>query len=125
MYKNITHEFMAEFCEKTTNEINQLKTKNEVSQERIASLELKNEKYENIILRLSIINEKVSLAEQKVNDLNKIMLKHFAYRGNKPSVQSVPSVLSVPSVPSVSQVVNPLNQPTLLQNPFSFNTTKI
>ena len=136
MYKNITQEFMSEFCEKTTNEINKLRSKNEISQERIASLELKNEKYENIILRLSIMNEKVNLAEQKVNDLNKIMMKHFAYRGAKPQTQLVQPIVQ-PSVqpsaqPSVQHSVqplvlnNPLNTPTvtLLQNPFQFNPTK-
>ena len=111
---------MAEFCEKITNEINQLKSKNEVFQERIDSLELKNEKYENIILNL---NEKVSLAEQKVNDLNKVMIKHFAYI--KQSVFKIqPQNQLQHQVQPVINPLNPLPTTTLLQNPFQFNKTK-
>jgi hypothetical protein len=82
MYKNITPELVTDFCEKTSNEIHMLRTTNESLVNRISALELKLEKFENIKFRLDDMNEKVILYEQKVSDLNKIMMKHFAYKAN-------------------------------------------
>ena len=97
MYKNITPELVTEFCEKTSNEINLLRTTNESLVNRISALELKLEKFENIKYRLDDMNEKVVLYEQKVNDLNKIMMKHFAYKANiQPAAQVQQPVLQVP-----------------------------
>jgi len=118
MYKNITQDFVADFCENTTSTLQHLNSKIEIMNDHIKALELKNEKFENLVYQISIINEKVVSAEQKVNDLNKIMMKHFAYKG-----------LQQPVLHPNLEVINPLKLPlnstqTLLQNPFQFNTSK-
>jgi len=54
-------------------------------------------KNENLIYKLSVINDKVISAEQKVNELNTIMMKHFAYRTQvQPQVQP-PTKISEPT----------------------------
>jgi len=95
MYRNITQEFMAEFCENTIKELQTLKDdakiKNEMVSnilENINAINLKietnrillSEKHDNMIFRLSVINDKIIAVEQKTNELNKIMMKHFAYK---------------------------------------------
>jgi hypothetical protein len=88
----ITQEMVGEFIDKTNNEILKLKEfdyKNII--ERINMIEIKreseraimNEKNENLLYRLTVLTEKCISVEQKVNDLNKIMMKHFAYKTNK------------------------------------------
>ena len=95
MYQNnITQEMLSEFCNKTANELiafkKDAKLKNEMISklnDQIIAIDLKietnkiilSEKNDNMIYRLSVLNDKMYAVEQKTNELNKIMMKHFAY----------------------------------------------
>ena len=46
MYKNITQDFVAEFCENTTSTLQHLNSKMEIMNDHIKALDLKNEKFE-------------------------------------------------------------------------------
>ena len=104
MYRNvqITQEMLSEFCENVHTDLIRLKDDSKIKNElitkindHITAIDLKietnkiliNEKNENIIYRLSVINEKMSALEQKMNDLNKIMMKHFAYKKQEEKVK--------------------------------------
>ena len=41
---------------------------------------IENERNETLLYKLSVMNDRIQASEQKVNDLNNIMMKHFAYR---------------------------------------------
>ena len=106
----ITPELVGQFIDKTNNEILKLKEFNyQQLVERINMIEIKreseraiiNEKNENLLYRLSILTEKCNSVEQKVNDLNKIMMKHFAYKTNKSDNETVPKNKTNPP-PSLS-----------------------
>ena len=114
MYRNITQEFMAEFCENTIKELQTLKDdakiKNEMVSnilENINAINLKietnrillSEKHDNMIFRLSVINDKMIAVEQKTNELNKIMMKHFAYKEKLESKKNniIPTQIPVPT----------------------------
>jgi hypothetical protein len=65
----------------------------------VLSLEkaIKNEMNEHLNYKLSVMNDKILASEQKVNDLNNIMMKHFAYKSEikqlpvqQPNVQVQP-----------------------------------
>jgi hypothetical protein len=59
-------------------------------EEKLINMEIKleanklvnNEKNENNNYKLSVLEEKINGNNQKVNDLNNIMMKHFAYKSN-------------------------------------------
>jgi len=55
----------------------------------VLSLEkaIKNEMNENLNYKLSVMNDKILAADQKVNDLNNIMMKHFAYKSEIKQIQ--------------------------------------
>jgi hypothetical protein len=138
MYRNvqITQEMLSEFCEKVHTDLIKLKEDSKLKNEMISKLneqmiaiDLKietnkifiNEKNENLIFRLSVINEKMKDLEQKMNDLNKIMMKHFAYKKQieiTPTTQST-NVLQSTNLPQNTNVIQPVNN--LKPNPFSFN----
>ena len=110
MYRNLTNEFMGEFCENTTKELGQIRERiiiiektNDLLENRISILQTKNESYETLIYKISVISDKVISAEQKVNELNKIMMKHFAYKG-------LGSKVPTPTFPTPSTL--PINLPT-------------
>ena len=41
---------------------------------------LTTEKSENLIYKLSVVQEKIIANDQKINELNNIMMKYFAYK---------------------------------------------
>ena len=129
MYRNvqITQEMLSEFCENIHTDLIKIKEdsklKNEMISkltEQIIAIDLKmetnkiiiNEKNENLIFRLSVINDKIIALEQKVNDLNKIMMKHFAYKKQVETITT--SHLPVPSP------LAPLNTVPTVTKPFTF-----
>ena len=125
MYRNLTNEFMGEFCENTTKELGQIRERiiiiektNDLLENRISILQTKNESYETLIYKISVISDKVISAEQKVNELNKIMMKHFAYKGLGSKI--------VPTLPTTFPSTLPNTLPNTLPstlpppNPFSF-----
>ena len=122
----ITPESVGEFIDRTSNDICKLKEFNyQHLVDRINMMEMKreseraisNEKNENLLYRLTILTEKCNSVEQKVNDLNKIMMKHFAYKTNKPDNETVTKdKTNTPQVPQVLPQV-PQVPPT---QPFRF-----
>ena len=113
MYKNITQEFMAEFCENTIKEIQTLKDDAKIKNEMVSNINesinainlkietnriLLSEKHDNMIFRLSVINDKMFAVEKKINELNKIMMKHFAYKEKLESKKNniIPTQIPIP-----------------------------
>jgi hypothetical protein len=94
----ITTETVGDFMDRTTNDICKLKEFNYqhiidrinmIEMKRDSQMAISNEKNENLLYRLTILTEKCNSVEQKVNDLNKIMMKHFAYKTNKSDSETV------------------------------------
>ena len=134
MYRGIqiTQEMLADFCDNTNKELTKLNEDAKIKNtmvikigEQLTALDLKietnrillSEKNDNMIYRLSVINDKMIAVEQKTNELNKIMMKHFAYKEIKDK--------KIPQVPSFGNFpVQPLVQlPTLpvpVQPPVQF-----
>ena len=129
MYRGIqiTQEILADFCDNTNKELTKLnedaKIKNAMVikiEEQLTALDLKietnrillSEKNDNMIYRLSVINDKMIAVEQKTNELNKIMMKHFAYKEYKEIKENKDKkIIQVPQVPSFGNFpVQPLVQ---------------
>jgi len=61
-------------------------------EDRMNNLEVKletnklivQEKIEHLIYKLSVIDDKINVNTQKVNELNNVLMKHFAYKMYKP-----------------------------------------
>ena len=81
---NITQEQLVSFCETTDKTLNLLVQENKTLSERLSKLEneklITNEKNELTLYKLTVMQDKINAAEQKVNDLNMIMIKYFAYK---------------------------------------------
>ena len=133
MYRNvqITQEMLSEFCENIHTDLIKIKEdsklKNEMISklsEQITAIDLKietnkiilSEKNDNMIYRLSVLNDKMYAVEQKTNELNKIMMKHFAY--NKDIKKKINTDTPSNTQPNVSPNISP-NIPPNTQ-PFSF-----
>ena len=108
---NFTQESLNVFYNETQKTFMELREKIKTQAERIKKLEeqnntfilnraIENEKNETLLYKLSVMNDKIVSSEQKVNDLNNIMMKHFAYKSkqqsNTPSTQPAPSTQPVP-----------------------------
>lgn len=119
MYRNvqITQEMLSEFCENVNIDLIKIKEDAKLKNEMISNLTERidrietnkiiiNEKNENLIFRLSVINDKMTGLEQKVNDLNKIMMKHFAYKKQ---------------IETITPPIVPLSTIQTLTKPFTFN----
>jgi hypothetical protein len=96
MSYSITQEQLVAFCENTEKTLNLALEDNKKLSERVSKLEneklIANEKNELTLYKLSVMQDKINAAEQKVNDLNNIMMKHFAYKAKQEPVQPVPPV---------------------------------
>jgi chromosome segregation ATPase len=100
-------------------------------EEKLVNMEIKleanklvnNEKTETNNYKLSVLEEKINSNNQKVNDLNNIMMKHFAYKSNKSNPQSNQS--NQINSQSISQsIIPPTNTipQSITPNPFALNT---
>jgi len=67
-----------------------------------------HEKNENLLYKLSVMGDKITASENKVNDLNNIMMKHFAYKAN-PNPTPINSEPVKPNPFSTSNVPVPGN----------------
>jgi chromosome segregation ATPase len=96
MGTNFTNETLSLFYNETIKGFIEYKEKMNTQTESIKRLEdlidklrlekaVANEKNENLLYKLSVMNDKILASEQRVNDLNTIMMKHFAYRTNGPT----------------------------------------
>jgi transcriptional regulator len=105
---NFTQESLSVFYNETQKTFMELREKIKTQAERIKKLEeqnnsfilnraIENEKNENLLYKLSVMNDKILSSEQKVNDLNNIMMKHFAYKSKPISQGLTPSPLPTPS----------------------------
>jgi len=98
-----TQETLHVFYTDTLKGFIEMKEKLNTQQETIKKLEdqlskivleraVEQTKEENLLYKLSVMNDKILSAEQRVNELNGIMMKHFAYRnGIVQQQQSVPT----------------------------------
>ena len=115
----ITQETVGEFIDRTNNEILKLKEFNYqhiidrinmIEMKRDSQMAISNEKNENLLYRLTVLTEKCNSVEQKVDNLNKIMMKHFAYKTNKvEKVEKVENEIVIKNKPNPQ----PLPQPEL------------
>jgi uncharacterized coiled-coil protein SlyX len=104
---------------KTNEKLNVMCTQLDKLEERFVNMEIKieanklvyNEKNESNNYKLSVLEEKINANNQKVNDLNNILMKHFAYKNLKNN--TVP-----PSTVPQSTVPQSTVPPTAI-NPFS------
>lgn len=132
MYQPITQEFMAEFCENTIKEIQTLKDHAKIKNEMVSNINesiiainlkietnriLLSEKHDNMIFRLSVINDKMIAVEQKINELNKIMMKHFAYKEKLESKKNNTTPIHIPTqipihIPTQIPIQTPIPIPT-------------
>jgi uncharacterized coiled-coil protein SlyX len=104
---------------KTNEKLNAMCTQLDKLEERFVNMEIKieanklvyNEKNESNNYKLSVLEEKINANNQKVNDLNNILMKHFAYKNLKNN--TVP-----PSTVPQSTVPQSTVPPTAI-NPFS------
>jgi hypothetical protein len=101
-------------------------------EEKLLNMEIKleanklvsNEKNETSNYKLSVLEEKINSNNQKVNDLNNIMMKHFAYKSNKSTIpQSNQSNQSNQINQSmIPNTISPIST-TISPNPFAMNTS--
>lgn len=57
---------------------------------------LESEKNENLLYKLSVMNDKILASEQKVNELNSIMMKYFAYKSENKQIVQPPTQIGQP-----------------------------
>ena len=101
-------------------------------EERFLNMEIKleasklihQEKIENSNYKLSVLEEKINANNQKVNDLNNILMKHFAYKNNKNPQNTTTPQTSIPqsTIPQSNSTIPQTSIPqstTTIPNPFA------
>ena len=109
---------------KITEKTNALCAQLDKMEERFLNMEIKleasklihQEKIENSNYKLSVLEEKINGNNQKVNDLNNILMKHFAYKNNKNPQSTTP--FSTPTQNTL-QTSTPQTTTTTIPNPFA------
>ena len=116
---------------KITEKTNTLCAQLEKMEERFLNREIKleasklihQEKIENSNYKLSVLEEKINANNQKVNDLNNILMKHFAYKNNKNPQSTTTPQTNIPqstlqtNIPQSNS--NPQTNTTTIPNPFA------
>ena len=113
---------------KITEKTNTLCAQLDKMEERFLNMEIKleasklihQEKIENSNYKLSVLEEKINANNQKVNDLNNILMKHFAYKNNKNPQSTTTPQTSIPqtSIPQSTSTI-PQTTTTTIPNPFA------
>jgi hypothetical protein len=111
---------------KITEKTNTLCAQLEKMEERFLNMEIKleasklihQEKIENSNYKLSVLEEKINANNQKVNDLNNILMKHFAYKNNKNPQSTTTPQTSIPQN-TIPQTSTPQTTTTTIPNPFA------
>jgi chromosome segregation ATPase len=113
---------------KITEKTNTLCTQLDKMEERFLNMEIKleasklihQEKIESSNYKLSVLEEKINANNQKVNDLNNILMKHFAYKNNKNPQSTITPQTSIPqtSIPQSNSTI-PQTTTTTIPNPFA------
>ena len=113
---------------KITEKTNALVIQLEKMEERFLNMEIKleasklihQEKIENSNYKLSVLEEKINGNIQKVNDLNNILMKHFAYKNNKnPQSTTTPQSISTPQTSTPQSTIPQTTTATTIPNPFA------
>jgi len=115
---------------KITEKTNTLCTQLEKMEDRFLNMEIKleasklihQEKIESSNYKLSVLEEKINGNNQKVSDLNNILMKHFAYKNNKNPQNTTTPQTSIPqtSIPQTSIPQTSIPQSTTtIPNPFA------
>jgi predicted nuclease with TOPRIM domain len=112
LFYNDTQKNFIELKEKFTTQNEIIKKLEEQINKMLLEKAIENEKTQSLNYKLSVMNDKITSCEQKVSDLNNIMMKHFAYKS-----ANLPTTLP-------QQTTLPTNQPTTLpqqtNKPFTF-----
>jgi predicted transcriptional regulator len=113
---------------KLTEKTNSMCSRLDKLEERFLNMEIKleanklvhNEKSESSNYKLSVLEEKINSNNQKVTDLNNILMKHFAYKNIKNS-QSTPQNIpqNIPSIPQSNTITPQSNTTSSVPNPFA------
>ena len=112
---------------KITEKTNALIIQLDKMEERFLNMEIKleasklvhQEKIESSNYKLSVLEEKINGNIQKVNDLNNILMKHFAYKNNKnPPSTTIPQQ-SNSTTPQTSIPQSIPQSTTTIPNPFA------
>jgi len=113
---------------KITEKTNTLCAQLDKMEERFLNMEIKleasklihQEKIENSNYKLSVLEEKINANNQKVNDLNNILMKHFAYKNNKNPQSTTTPQTSIPqsTIPQSNSTI-PQTTTTTIPNPFA------
>ena len=123
MSNHITPDYVARFIETSEKQFLKIEQYFKEFEERLNDLNLKletnkiltTEKNENLLYKLSVVQDKINANDQKINDLNNIMMKYFAYKSKN---NVVPRDLLQVSTPSPSLPVLPVLP--VHQQPFVF-----
>ena len=111
---------------KITEKTNALLIQLDKMEERFLNMEIKleasklvhQEKIESSNYKLSVLEEKINGNNQKVSDLNNILMKHFAYKNNKnPQNTTTPQQSNIQI--STPQTSTPQTTTTTIPNPFA------
>jgi hypothetical protein len=114
---------------KITEKTNALCTQLDKLEERFLNMKIKleanklvhQEKIESSNYKLSVLEEKINANNQKVSDLNNILMKHFAYKNNKNLQSTTTPQTSIPqtSIPQSTPQSTPQTTTTTIPNPFA------
>ena len=123
MSNHITPDYVARFIETSEKQFLKIEQYFKEFEERLNDINLKletnkiltTEKNENLLYKLSVVQDKINANDQKINDLNNIMMKYFAYKSKN---NVVPRDLLQVSTPSPSLPVLPVLP--VHQQPFVF-----
>ena len=108
---------------KITEKTNALIIQLDKMEERFLNMEIKleasklvhQEKIESSNYKLSVLEEKINGNNQKVSDLNNILMKHFAYKNNKNPQSTTTPQQTNSNIPQST----PQTTTTAIPNPFA------
>ena len=123
MNSHITPDYVARFIETSEKQILKIVERlNDLNLKLETNKILTTEKSEMLLYKLSVVQDKINANDQKVNELNTIMMKHFAYKNKSGPVPR--DMLPTPSTvvtPPIAQPFNGTQQPfNGTQQPFTF-----
>lgn len=113
---------------KITEKTNALVIQLDKMEERFLNMEIKleasklvnQEKIESSNYKLSVLEEKINGNNQKVSDLNNILMKHFAYKNNKNPQSTTTPQQTNSNIPQTNSTQNTIPQTTTtIPNPFA------
>jgi hypothetical protein len=118
---HITPDYVARFIETSEKQFLKIEERlNDINLKLETNKILTTEKSEMLLYKLSVIQDKITANDQKVNELNTIMMKHFAYKNkNGPVPREIVST-PTPVTPPIAQPFNGTQSFNGTQQPFTF-----